>query len=270
MDIAVDHEIQQFLVDAIVIDEGRPLGRRAIGGDARTPGLQFSQLGGDGGLQLVHPAGKAGEIFEPVEPRFAFFRQQRQDRFARRLHLFHEDAQAAAVDRQQFDMVEIQPMPPEQMIERGGREIAQMLVIDGVEFAMVDQRFQIGRFDHRHAIILQQRGDPGDEAVGIGYVGQHVVAMDDIGLDAPGGQLFRIFAGEEGVFGGNADGDRRLGRAFRRIDAEHGDAVFDIVLQQIAIIAGQFDHQRLRPQLAVGNAGQRMFARMRQQRRAER
>ena len=64
-----------------------------------------------------------------------------------------------------------------------------MLVVDRVELAVVDQVADIGRLDHRHAVVLEQRRDAGDEAVGVRHVRQDVVGVDDVGPAALGDQL---------------------------------------------------------------------------------
>ena len=75
-------------------------------------------------------------------------------------------------------------MPAQQVIHRGDGEVAEVLVVDGVELAVVDQVAHVGELDHGHAVVLQQGGDAGHEAVGVGHVGQDVVGVDDVAFDA--------------------------------------------------------------------------------------
>ena len=73
------------------------------------------------------------------------------------------------------------PCAAKQPIERGQREVAQVLVVDRVELAVVEHVLDVRHLDHRHAVRLQQRPDAGDEAVQIGDVGEHVVGVEDVG-----------------------------------------------------------------------------------------
>ena len=72
-------------------------------------------------------------------------------------------------------------MAAEQPVQGRHAEVAQVLVVDGVELAVGDQLAKVGHFDHRDAVLLDQRGDAVDETVGIGNVGEHVVSDDHVG-----------------------------------------------------------------------------------------
>ena len=58
--------------------------------------------------------------------------------------------------------------------------VAEVFVVDGVELELVDEVAHIGRVDDGDAASLQQRGDPGDEAVGVRNMGEDVVGVDHI------------------------------------------------------------------------------------------
>ena len=80
-------------------------------------------------------------------------------------------------------------MAAEQVIERGHREVAEMLVIDRVELAVLDQVDHVGHLEHREAVrLLEQNRDPRDQAVQVRDVGEHVVGDDQIGGAALGPQ----------------------------------------------------------------------------------
>ena len=51
------------------------------------------------------------------------------------------------MDREPLDVVEVQPMPAEQRVDRVGREVAQVLVVDRVELAVLDQVAHVGEFE---------------------------------------------------------------------------------------------------------------------------
>ena len=74
-----------------------------------------------------------------------------------------------------------------------------MLVVDGVELALLDQVDNVRRLDHGHTRGLQQGSDAVDEAVQIGHMREHIVGQEDIRFLALGGQLFRQLFGKEGV-----------------------------------------------------------------------
>ncbi len=172
------------------------------------------------------------------------------------------EAQRAAVDRDAADVVDEEAVRLEERVGAGHREIAQMLVVDRVEFIIVDQGLDVGTLDHGHACVLQQRRHSGDKAVRIGDMRQHVVRDDEVGLLSLGAQLPGQIETEKGVHRVHARGARRLDGALRRIDTEHGNACLDEILQHISVIAGDLGDQRIRPELARLDQLQRILARM--------
>ena len=79
-----------------------------------------------------------------------------------------------------------------------------MLVVDRVELGVLDQVAHVRHFDDRDAVVGEQRRDPAHESVGVGDVGQHVVAVQDLRADAGFAQLFGQILGEERVPGRDA------------------------------------------------------------------
>ena len=140
-------------------------------------------------LQVFDPAGEFAVVVDAVQAQFLFLGQQIRHALQGRFDLFDEQPQRAAVDGQAPHVVQEQPVPAQQVVDRRHREVAQVLVVDGVELAVVDQVAHVGKLDDRHAVGLEQGGDAGHETVGVGHVGQHVVGVDDVGLLALGGQL---------------------------------------------------------------------------------
>ena len=139
-------------------------------------------------------------------------------------------------------------MAPEQLIERRDREVAQVLMVDRVELAVVDQIDQIGHLQDRDAVLFEQGGDALDQAVQVGHVGEHVVGEDHVGAPALGLEPGRELAAEEFDQGRYAGPDRGRRRGLGGIDAQDRDAALDEVAQQVAVVAGDLDHQRVRPQ----------------------
>ena len=64
-------------------------------------------------------------------------------------------------------------------------------MIDRVEFDVLDQLEQMGKFDRHGAFGLEQQRDAGDEVVQPRHVREHVVADDQIGRAALDGELSR-------------------------------------------------------------------------------
>ncbi len=87
--------------------------------------------------------------------------------------------------------------------------------------------------------------DAGDEAVEVGDVRQHVVGVDHVGAlalrarSARGERLAEELDDRVGCRFASAT----CGDVARRLDAEHRHAGLLVVLQQVAVVAGDLDHQ---------------------------
>ena len=134
-----------------------------------------------------------------------------------------------------------------------------MLVVDGVELVLRDQPLQVRELERDDALRLEQERHAGDEVVEVRHLRQHVVADDEVGPLALGDELGRQPLAEELDPARYALLHRDLGDVGGRLDAEHRHAQRQEVLQQIAVVAGQLDHQAvgpkpqpLRDRLAVG------------------
>ena len=155
------------------------------------------------------------------------------------------------MDVDPLDTVQIQPMAPEQAFDRGDREVAEMLVIDRVELAVVDQVAHVVHLDHGDAVVLEQRRDSVDESVRVRDVREHVVGMHDIGPAALGDELCRQLTAEELLPRVDAFVPRSRRRPRRRLDPEHLDSGSHVVLQQIAVVARELDHKAHGVELAL-------------------
>jgi hypothetical protein len=145
------------------------------------------------------------------------------------------------VNGEAFDSENFQAEAGEQGLKRGDREIEDVLVIDGVEFGVFDEIDRVGKFEDNTAFRLQERFQAADELVGVGCVGEDVVAEDQVSFFAGGDESVcdvvaekfdesfdAFFAGDFGDVGG-------------RLDAEAGNPGLRKVLQQITVVAGDFD-----------------------------
>ena len=95
----------------------------------------------------------------------------------------------------------------------------------------------------------QQQGDAGDEIVELRHVREHIVADDQVRLTAlpapiPGPPLWPKNFDQRRHPDFLSGGGHRIGR----IDPEHGNTHAQKILEQVAVVAGQFDHQARTPQ----------------------
>ena len=99
---------------------------------------------------------------------------------------FNEQAQRAAVDPGALHIVQEQPMIAEQTFrQRRDREVAKMLVIDGVELALLNKVDNVRSFDYGYAGSAS--GDalmPSTKPVQVGDVREHVVGQEYVSLRA--------------------------------------------------------------------------------------
>ena len=86
------------------------------------------------------------------------------------------------------------------------------------------------------------------EVVGPGHLGEHVGPADQVGLLALRRQLARRPLAEERDQGRDALLDGHLRHVGRRLDAEDGDALLHEVLQQVAVVARDLDHEAVLPE----------------------
>ena len=122
-------------------------------------------------------------------------------------------------------------------------------MVDSVELHQLDQVEKVRKFHRVDRIACQQRGDALDEIVNVRHVRQHVGGADQVRLFALRGQaLGQVFAEEL------HQGRHALLFGLRRgvaggLDPQHRHACLHEILQQIAIVGGDFHHQALGPKL---------------------
>ena len=85
------------------------------------------------------------------------------------------------MDGRPLDMVEIESMPSEKTIESSDGEIAEMLMVNGVKLAVVNQIDDIGHFNDGDARVLQQQTNTRHKAVEIGHMSQHIISQKYVG-----------------------------------------------------------------------------------------
>ena len=158
------------------------------------------------------------------------------------------------MDGDSLDVADSQPMSPEQGMQGAQGEIAEMLVVDGVELDPLNHLLHVWDFDHRDAVGLQQDLNAFHEPVQVGDVRQHVVGDDHVCCLAAIQQLASERRPEELAQRPNTSLLLRHPRdVLRRLYTEHRDPRPHEVLEQIPVVAGQFDDQTLRSQCALPN-----------------
>jgi hypothetical protein len=129
--------------------------------------------------------------------------------------LLDEDPQRAAVDGDALHVVQEQALAREQLAQRRGREVAEVLVVDRVELEVLEEVAQVRRLDDGGAVRPEQAADAAHEVLRVRHVRQHVAGEDQRRLPPfrlqPRGERL----GEEGVDGLDARRPRRLHRVRR-------------------------------------------------------
>ena len=161
-----------------------------------------------------------------------------------------EESQRATVNGKAFDVEDFEAMTGEQRLKRGHREIEHVFVIDGVEFGMFDEIDGIRKFEDDAAFGLEQGFKAGDEVIGVWGMGKDIVAEDEVGFFAGGGEFCGEVVAEEFDQGLDAFFACDFGDVGGRLDAEAGNFGFGEVLEQVTVVAGDFDD------VAVGVQGE--------------
>ncbi len=138
--------------------------------------------------------------------------------------------------RNLLHVVEEETMITEQAFEGDHGKVAEVLVVDGVEFALLDEIDEIGNFNDCDPVRFEKQLHAFDEAVQIRDVRENVVSQKDVGLLAFRLEFTRKLFGEKGT---NAVDAGLLGVADRAvcwIDSEYRDAFLDKVAEHVSIV----------------------------------
>ncbi len=114
-------------------------------------------------------------------------------------------------------------------------------MVDRVELVLVHQPPEMRELHRDRAGRLQEDAEAVHEAVQIGNVGEDVVPDDEVGLPPVGRQLPRQLRSEESLDRGNPPFDRARRHVRRRLDSEDGNPARREVLQEVPVVAGDFD-----------------------------
>ena len=97
-------------------------------------------------------------------------------------------------------------------------------MIDRVVLSALDQPEQVRELQRDHALVLDQRAQPGREATDVRHVGEDVVRGHEVGPAVPLRDLAPGLRAKELDLGRDTAGAGRLGHVRGRFDAEHRDA----------------------------------------------
>src|SRR5262245_42587848 len=123
-----------------------------------------------------------------------------------------------------------------------------MLMIYGVEFAVIEHIPYIRRFDHGNAGRLEERVNTLNEAVELRNVREDVVCVEDIRPQSFAHELCREFTSEKVCTSGNALLNRNARDVPRRFNTQYRHARRRVVLQEVAVVTRGFDDETLRIQ----------------------
>src|SRR5262249_10969190 len=146
---------------------------------------------------------------------------------------------------QALDIDNLHPVRREQMMERGERVIAKMLVIDRIELNLVEQVLDVRSLDDADAAGLEDRRNARNKTVQIGHVSQDVVLVKNVGLQALVAAAISRLETEKITLSANGFGARYCGDVSGRLDAQHGNTALSVMFEQVAVVARRFDHEAI-------------------------
>ncbi len=104
----------------------------------------------------MHPVGKAPVVLDGRDARVLLIGEQRFQARGRSFDRLDKQPERSAVDFGALHVVEVQTMIAEKPRQRRHRKVAEVLVVDGVELAFLDQVDNVGRLDDGDPVGLQQ------------------------------------------------------------------------------------------------------------------
>src|SRR6185437_16197003 len=140
---AVDGEVEEIAADAAIIEERVAFARRAVAGDRLAPALGVDEEVEKAALRRLDALGERGIGRKLAQAGLLLALRHGADAGRRRpagiLGVADKEPQRAAMRPQFLDIEDAQTVSGQQRLDRGQREIPEMLVIDGVELVLVDK-----------------------------------------------------------------------------------------------------------------------------------
>src|SRR5215469_8479591 len=193
-----------------------------------------------------HLAREAGVTRHQVQAGCLFAVEHRLDpgpRLSSTFFWYRVHAQRPAVRRQLVDVDDPKSGGGQRPRRGQQRQVREVLVIDRVVLALLDQPRQMRELKRDQPSVLDQSAQAGGEASYVGHVGEDVVGRDEVGLAMPVSYLLPGLRPEEGDLCPDADGYGGLGDVRRRLDAKHRNTGSDKVPKQVAVVARHLGHE---------------------------
>jgi hypothetical protein len=138
-------------------------------------------------------------------------------------------------------------------LKSGDGEIENVLVVDSIEFGVFDEIDAVRKFEDDAAFGLEERFQAGDEVIGIGGMGEDIVAKDEVGFFAGGGEFICDVVAEKFDESFDAFFACNFGDIGSGLNAEAGDFRFAKILKEVTVIAGDFDDVALGVQRKIAD-----------------
>src|SRR3990172_401964 len=131
-------------------------------------------------------------------------------------------------------------MSREDLFDGDEGEVREVLMINRIELVLIHQPHQMWKLHGNDAVGLEQDLHPAHEIVQPRYVGQHVVAHQEIGSYAFGYEFTSRLLSEELDNGGDPSLHGCAGHIGCGLDTEDRYSFGNEVLQKVTVIAGDF------------------------------
>ena len=118
-------------------------------------------------------------------------------------------------------------------------------MVNGIELCLLDQFEQMRKFDTENAALGQYDREAADKVVDIRHMCQYVITDQKIALTTFVAQSLSQRDTEKFINGFDARIARYDCDVTCGFDTEHRNVPFSEILQQVAIVACDFDHQRV-------------------------
>src|SRR6266481_2160119 len=123
-----------------------------------------------------------------------------------------------------------------------------MLVVDGIEFIVLNQASQVGKLKRQDSKGFQQQLEAFNEIVDVRDLGQHIVADDQVRRFSPSSKFQRELRTEKTSQRWHALFDCDHCDVCGRFNPQNWNALFDEVLQEVAVVTRNLNDKALRAQ----------------------
>jgi hypothetical protein len=244
----IENDGKQVAPHPGIVQQRVALGRSAVGDHALALALGIDQKLQKPILDGVGPGLERGIEAVVVDPAVEFLGAQP---LHRRCHVMGGlaqaavDAQAPAMGREFLDVEDPEARGLENALHGEKRKIGVMLVIGGIELAVLDHPQEMRKLKRQYTLGLEKCRQATREIIDVGDMGIDVVAADQIGATPRGRQFTGQLFAEEGAQRGHADRLGRVRRAVGWFDPETGHPCFRRNSSEDTVIGSDLDHETL-------------------------